>query len=274
MRRLIPLLLLAGTGPAAAWGDCAHRAERRATLDAASVQALVLRAGAGELEVVGEKGRTTIDATGTACADTAERLAAIRIDAGLDGDRARLAAVLPESSGGWMSGEYASLSLVVRVPERLAVDAEDSSGDARFAGFASLAVADSSGDLRISRIGGAVGVTDSSGDIEVDESAGPVTVQRDSSGDIEIDGIAGDVAVERDSSGDIAIREVGGAVRIGADSSGEITIEGVAGDASIDSDGSGGIRARRIAGAFTVRADGSGGISHAEVLGPVSLPPD
>lgn len=274
MRPLIPLLLLAAAGPAAAWGGCEHRAERSATLDAAGLRTLVLRAGAGDLEVVGERGRTTIDATGTACADSAERLAGIRIESDRDGDTGRLSSVLPDGGGGWFGGEYASLSLVVRVPESLAVDAEDSSGDARFEGFASLAVADSSGDLRIARIAGAVAIEDSSGDIDVDGGAGPVTVRRDSSGDIEVSDIAGDAIVERDTSGDIELRGIGGAARVGTDSSGDIVLDQVAGDAEVGSDGSGGITARRIGGAFTVRADGSGGISHAEVTGPVSIPAD
>lgn len=274
MRHLIPVLLLAATGPAAAWGECAHRAERRATLDAAGLQALQLRAGAGDLEVLGERGRTTIEAVGTACADSAERLAAIRIDSGREGDRARLASVLPDSGGGWLDAQYAALSLVVRVPESLAVDAEDSSGDARFEGFASLAVADSSGDLRIARIAGAVAVSDSSGDIEVRESAGPVTVRRDSSGDIEVRGIAGDATIERDTSGDIELRGIGGKALVGGDSSGDIAFEEIAGDAEVGSDGSGSIRAQRIGGAFTVRTDGSGEVVHAEVTGPVSIPAD
>ncbi|MFN9737510.1 MAG: DUF4097 family beta strand repeat-containing protein [Pseudomonadota bacterium] len=274
MRPLLVLLLLPIASPAAAWGDCEHRAERRATLEAGGLRSLVLRAGAGGLEVIGEKGRTTIEAVGSACADSAERLDQIRLDSGRDGDRARLVAVLPDSGGGWMGGDYASLSLVVRVPESLAVDAEDSSGDARFTGFASLAVADSSGDLRIEGIAGALSVADSRGDIDVRETAGPVTVRRDSSGDIEISGVASDVQVEKDTSGDIQLRNIGGTARVGSDSSGEIVFDEIAGDVEVGRDGSGGIRANRVGASFTVRADGSGGISHAEVNGRVSIPAD
>jgi len=80
MRPLLVLLLLPIASPAAAWGDCEHRAERRATLEAGGLRSLVLRAGAGGLEVIGEKGRTTIEAVGSACADSAERLDQIRLD--------------------------------------------------------------------------------------------------------------------------------------------------------------------------------------------------
>jgi hypothetical protein len=275
MRLPIAVLLLAATSPALAWDSCEFRAERRVMLDAADLRSLVLRAGAGELEVVGEDGRAAIEAIGTACASSEERLAAIRLDSGRDGDVARLTAVLPETSGwGWGGGDYASLALVVRVPRALGVDAEDSSGDASFDGFASLAVIDSSGDLRIANIAGAVAVADSSGDLDIRDVGGPATVRADSSGDIDILRVAGDVGIERDSSGDITIREVNGAVRIGSDGSGDIVIEQVGGDAEIGSDGSGSIRARRIAGDFTVGADGSGGISTDEINGRVSVPAD
>lgn len=276
MRLPIALLLFAATSPALAWDRCEFRAERRVVLDAADLRSLVLRAGAGDLEVIGEDGRTAIEAVGTACASSEERLAAIQLDGGRDGDVARLTAVLPDVRGGWGwgGGDYASLSLVVRVPRALGVDAEDSSGDASFDGFASLAVIDSSGDLRIANIAGAVAVADSSGDLDIRDVGGPATVRADSSGDIEILRVSGDVGIERDSSGDITIRETTGAVRIGSDGSGDIVIEQVGGDAEIGSDGSGSIRARRIAGSFTVGADGSGGISTAEINGRVSVPAD
>lgn len=271
MRPLLPAVLLAVSPLALAWGDCDHRAERRVDLDAAGLRQLVIEARAGELEVRGEAGRTRVEAVGEACADSAARLAEIQLEGRRDGDRARLVAVMPED-GGWSS--VASLSLTIRVPQDLAVQAADSSGDARFEGFASLEVEDSSGDLVIRDIRGAVALSDSSGDVDVRGCAGPVTVRRDSSGDVEVVDIAGDVTIDADSSGDLELREVRGAARVGSDSSGDIDFADIGGDVEVGSDGSGSIRADRIGGSFTVRRDGSGSIDHSAVRGAVSIPPE
>jgi hypothetical protein len=273
MRLLLPVVLLIASPTALAWGDCAHRAERRVELDAAGIRQLVLQARAGDLDVRGEPGRTRIEAVGEACADSAERLEAIQLASRRDGDRVQLTAVMPDD-GGWGWSSYASLSLTVRVPEVLAVQAADSSGDARFESFASLEVEDSSGDLVIEGIGGAVTLSDSSGDVDVRRCAGPVTVRRDSSGDVEIADVAGDVVVDTDSSGDIDVRQVRGAARVGSDSSGDIEFADIGGDVEVGADGSGSIRADRVGGNFSVRRDGSGSIDHSGVSGAVSIPPE
>jgi hypothetical protein len=270
--RLLPLVLLTVSPAVLAWGDCEHRAERRVDLDAAGLRQLVLEARAGDLVVRGEAGLARVEAVGEACADTAERLAAIQIEQRRDGDQAWLSVRLPEGGSGWSS--QASLNLSVRVPRTLDVRAVDSSGDARFEDLASLDVEDSSGDLAIERIAGAVAIGDSSGDVEVRDSAGPVQVRGDSSGDVEISGIADDVVVDKDGSGNLELRGIRGAARVGTDSSGDVTFADIGGDAEVGADGSGSIRADRVGGAFTVRRDGSGDIEHADVRGPVSIPAD
>lgn len=276
MRRtaLFVLTSLAATS-AFAWGDdCAFTAERRVELDAASLSALEVRAGAGDLEIRGEPGLKTATAVGRACASTQELLDQSKLLKSGGGDEASIAVELPESmSGGWFNESYAYIDLVVRVPETTGLDVTDSSGDTTVERVASLDVKDSSGDLTIRDIRGEVRVDDSSGDIEI-ARAGAVTINHDSSGDIDIDEVEHDAVVLNDSSGDIAIDDVHGNATVKSDSSGGIEFSRIRGNAEVGSDSSGGITATDIGGDFIVRSDGSGGISHDKVLGRVQVPED
>src|SRR5690606_10816349 len=103
-----------------------------------------------------------------------------------EGNEILVETTLPQNDdGGWTWGrnQYAYLDLQLALPDNLPVQAIDSSGDAEFSDLASLEVEDSSGDLEIERIGGALVVGDSSGDLEI-EGAGSLRL-RDSSGDVE-----------------------------------------------------------------------------------------
>lgn len=257
-------------GPVAMADDeCAFRADRKAGVDAAGVTKVVIRAGAGDLEVTGRADTARIDASGQACAAKQALLDEARIAVRREGNVVYVETQLPHD-GSWGRSDYAHIDLKIALPTQIAVDAVDSSGDASFADVKSLSVQDSSGDLEIARIAGGVDVGDSSGDVEI-RGAGSVRV-RDSSGDLDIDEVRGDVTVEVDSSGDIEIAKVDGNVRIEQDSSGGIRVEDVRGGVLVDSDSSGDIFAGRVRGDFTVRSDSSGSIGHESIGGNVSVP--
>jgi DUF4097 and DUF4098 domain-containing protein YvlB len=276
MRSTIWLALLA-FGPAAVMAsdnDCKFRADRAAGTDAQGVEKVVIRAGAGDLKVVGRANTTRIDASGVACAGKQPLLDAAQINVHREGNVVYVETALPQNDAGWTWGknDYASIDLGITLPSNLPVDAIDSSGDAVFEDLKALALQDSSGDLRLERIAGAVDLTDSSGDLRIGQ-AGSVRL-RDSSGDIEIDRVRTDVDVQVDSSGDMEISHVDGSVKVEQDSSGGNRVQDVKGSVEVNSDSSGDIYAARVGGDFTVSEDSSGSIGHEGIGGRISIPPN
>lgn len=274
MNKLIPLLILSAgpaiTGNAADW-NCRFTADRSATLDASGAKKIVIGAGAGDLNVRGQDGQTSLRATGRACASSEDLLGQIQLESRREGDTVYLKTLLPqmsESSFGF--NRYATLDLTVNVPTSAVIDLEDSSGDLQLNGVQSAVVADSSGDMEIGNVAGNLQVTDSSGDVEIRKVGGNLNL-RDSSGDVEIEDVQGGVEIPVDSSGDIQIERVAG-VHIVNDSSGEIIIDHVKRDVRIDTDSSGDISVDDVGGNFTVGADASGSIRHSKVAGTVQVP--
>jgi hypothetical protein len=274
MNSKIGLMLLAlGPATAFAWGDeCGFRADRAGGVDANGVEKVILRAGAGDLKVVGRSDAVRIEARGIACASKQELLDAARLSVRREGNIVFIETSLPQDEPNSLSiiDGHAYIELGVALPTTIAVEAVDSSGEASFENLKSLQFQDSSGDIEVERIAELIDVTDSSGELEI-EGAGSVRV-RDSSGDIEIEHVRGDVEVTSDSSGDIHIREITGGVRILQDSSGGIRIEDVKGSVIVEQDSSGDIYAARVGGDFTVNGDSSGSIEHEAVRGAVHMP--
>ncbi len=249
---------------------CAHAADRSARLDTQGVRSIVITAGAGDLKIRGSD-TNALAATGRACASNEELLSGIQLDTRREGDTLHLTARTPETDGNLLTlSRYARMNLDVSLPNSIAIEVNDGSGDTEIANVASARVTDGSGDLEIKHVSGDLDVTDSSGELEIEHVDGNVTV-RDSSGDLEIDHVRGAVLIEVDSSGDIHIAEVG-SVHIRNDSSGEIVAQRVKGDVTIDNDSSGDIRVEDVAGNFTVGADGTGSIRHERVGGRVQIP--
>jgi Putative adhesin len=247
--------------------DCEFKAQRSSVETAQGLTQLVLVTGAGGLTVRGSAAARSIEATGLACSSSREQLDQVVITTRREGATLYVDAVAPNSGS---ELKLATLDLSITVPDSLHVDAQDSSGDATFENLGSARIFDSSGNLRVRRISGALDLTDSSGDIDVDQ-VGSI-VLRDSSGDIRLERVSGSVEIVSDSSGDMDIRAVGGSVHIVQDSSGDIAIADVKGNATVDADSSGSIRVNDIGGDFVVLADSSGGITHRRVRGRISLP--
>ena len=272
--RIWLLLLALGPATAFAWGnDCAFRAERAGGVEAKGIEKVVIRAGAGDMKIVGRTDAVRVEARGNACAGKQALLDAAQISVRREGNVVYVETTLPQNDdGGWHlgRGDYAYIDIGIAVPASVPVDATDSSGDTKIEDLAALTMVDSSGDLEIHRIAGLADVTDTSGDLAIDD-AGSVRV-RDTSGDIEINRVHGDVEITSDSSGDIHIAQVGANVHIGQDSSGGIRVEDVKGNVIIDSDGSGDVYAGHVGGDFTVKEKGSGDIDHDSVAGKVTIP--
>jgi hypothetical protein len=269
-------LLLLTLGPATAFAsddNCKYHADRAAGVDAKGIEKVVIRAGAGDMKIVGRSNAVRVEARGTACAGTQELLDGSQITVRRDGNVVYVETALPQSTDrGWNWGKnlYAYIDIGIALPASVPVDATDTSGDTNVEDLAALTIQDSSGDLEIHRIAGLADVADSSGDLDIDD-AGSVRVH-DSSGDIEIDKVRGNVEITSDSSGDIHIAKVDASVHIGQDSSGGIRVEDVKGNVIVDSDSSGDIYAGHVGGDFTVTEDSSGDIDHDSVGGKVTIP--
>jgi DUF4097 and DUF4098 domain-containing protein YvlB len=262
-----------GPATAFAWGNsCEFKADRAAGVDASGVEKVVILAGAGDLKVIGRASAVRIEARGIACAAKQKLLDATQINVRREGNVVYVETALPQNEASWSFGnnEYAYIDIGIALPANLPVEATDSSGDAVFEDLKSLLLQDSSGDLEIRRVAGALDVTDSSGDLTI-EGAGSARV-RDSSGDIEVDEVHGDVDVVIDSSGDMRIAKVDGSVKIEQDSSGGIRVEDVKGSVTVDSDSSGDIYAGNVRGDFTVSQDSSGSIEHESIGGKITVP--
>lgn len=247
MKSCILMVAVLATGSAQAW-NCAHERNLDATLDLADAQTLTVRAAAGDLVVNGRAGLSEARIRGKLCASNEEWLDEARIDT-VGGRDAEISVALPDSSG-WslMGSRYVYMDLEIEVPEGLALDISDSSGDIEIEGTGPLEVSDSSGDIDIERIAGGVVLDDSSGDIELKDIGGDVLVRRDSSGSIYGRNIEGSARVERDSSGEIEFREVRGDFVVERDSSGDIVADTIGGDFRVLKDGSGDIEVRGVEG--------------------------
>jgi len=224
------------------------------TLDVSKSEILSISAAAGDLDIIGVSGSGQAVIHGRVCASKNSWLEQSDVTT-TSGKHAAIDVNLPSSDGGWSSfgNSYVWMDLTIEVPEDLALDVKDSSGDMLLKNIAAVQIKDSSGDIEVEDARGSVSISDSSGDIEIDTADGDVTIESDSSGDIDANDINGTVLVKADSSGDIDVSRVSHNVVVERDSSGDISADDVGGD-------------------FRVLKDGSGGISSSDVKGEVDIP--
>lgn len=248
MNRSIAVLTLALAGNAHAAG-CKFERDIDTTLDLAGTDLLTVAAAAGDLEISGRPGIREARVRGRICVSEEPWLAEADVVTE-GGPGASIRTVMPDVGSGWnlLGSRYAYIDLEIDVPDDLALQIRDSSGDLEVEGIGPVGIRDSSGDIELEDIGGSVELEDSSGDIEARRIAGDFTVISDSSGDIEGAYIEGSVQVENDSSGDISFKDVTGDYIVGRDSSGDILAKTVGGDFRVLRDGSGSIRAKDVSG--------------------------
>ena len=246
------LPLLAAPCPALAqYRDLEFSAKRDGSANAAGASKIVIDARAGSLRVNGKSGSREVRATGTAYASTKDLLDDVRLTTERRGDQVVVLVDIPERDG-WDDDMQALLDLTIEVPDNIALEIEDSSGEAHVVGVGGVEIDDGSGSLILESLGG------------------PLTVH-DGSGELRIEKVRGDVRV-RDGSGEIEVREVTGSLTIETDGSGAIDVDGVTERMHVESDGSGPINARNVGGDFVVDRKGSGGIRYRDVKGDVQIP--
>ena len=252
---LLTLILLSVSLQAS---DCKYSKNIDEMLDLASSEQLAVKAVAGDLRVQGVAGSDQASIKGQVCASKKEWLTDSRVDTS-GGKQAEIVAVLPDVETSWSltGNHYVYLDLELEVPDHIALDVWDSSGDVEISGVGALAIKDSSGDINVEDSAGPVSVSDSSGDIELTDISGDVTIESDSSGDIRGHDIDGSVLVVSDSSGEISFRDVGQNFIVERDSSGDISANGVGGDFRVERDGSGEIDARNVSGTVDIPDDRS-----------------
>lgn len=235
-----------------AW-NCKYEQNLDQVLDLSGSDVLAVNAAAGDLQIRGVPGSDEVVIRGTVCASDEELLAAAKVLTE-GGPRAEITVDLPEVDGGWsISGsKYSYIDLELEVPESIALEVRDSSGDVEIDNVGSLVVQDSSGDIEIEDVNGSVSVTDSSGDVEIEHVRGDVIVESDSSGDLDGKDISGFVLVKKDSSGDIHFSDVEQSFTVERDSSGDITGRNIGGDFVVEKDGSGEIRSNNVTGTVSI----------------------
>lgn len=249
----LALLAAASTASAGVFSDCDYKAPRSLTAALNGATHIVVVGKAGSLKVTGQRGLTQLRATGTACTSERNLLNDIQLVARRDGNTVRLEAQIPEHDGSWFdwSSYQASLDFEVAVPDNIAIDIMDGSGEATIENVATARIADGSGSLHVRDVNGNLEITDGSGEITVEN-------------------VTGDVRIT-DGSGSISIDKAG-SVNIANDGSGSVDIMHVAHDVNIGTKGSGGVEVEDVGGNFIVGHKGSGHIDYASVRGQVQIP--
>lgn len=206
-------------------------------LSASNISEFNIVNGAGDIEVLGKAGQLDITV-----------VAAIYMDNIAEGEyqltltqKGNKAILMAEFAG--YTSNNARIDLKVLMPQSLALNVEDRSGDILIESVsAGVAIEDRSGSIELSNIAGGLHIEDRSGDIKAKNLQGQVIIE-DRSGDIQLKSIQGNVTV-KDTSGDIQVKDASGRVVID-DSSGDINVNG-ADDFKLINDGSGDVTLKNI----------------------------
>jgi DUF4097 and DUF4098 domain-containing protein YvlB len=224
--------------------------EKELSLNADTLQAVLVDAGAGDMKIVGDTTTDTI------------KVSASVFGKELDEDEYQLSL---EQKGGQavlyahVTQEHDNnerIDLKIRLPANLKLEVKDRSGDIQIESMqGGVLIDDRSGDIDLSNIHGGLEIDDRSGDISVITMAGDITIN-DSSGDINLITVEGDTKIQ-DKSGDIRVNALSGNLDI-EDSSGDIRVKTVSGVVTVE-DSSGNVD---VDGAedFVLVADGSGDV--------------
>jgi hypothetical protein len=227
--------------------DCAYEIERMAEHSVDGIERLEIRAGTGELVVLGESGARSVQASGKACAASRGQLDATQIRLERDGSTLVLETLLPTARlnpRAWFRGA-ARLDVTVAVPADLALDIVHTNGATRVANVAETHLEDGSGELEVENVNGELRIRDGAGSLKVRNVKGSVRVTS-AAGDVGIAQVIGDVIVVEQDTGDIDIEGVQGNVTIGSSGSGDIRIDAVTGSVRIEAAGRGDIRIARV----------------------------
>jgi DUF4097 and DUF4098 domain-containing protein YvlB len=239
--------------------------QKELSLDARSLTAFDIETGSGSLVVVGEKGLNEIKVTADIYTDK-KYTDNYELTLKESGNSAFLVAKNHSSSGFWV-GNSPHIDVVIHVPEAMALDIDDGSGDININNInAQVNIKDGSGDLVVKNIMGDTNINDGSGEIEVDQISGDVNIV-DGSGEININEVNGNLTID-DGSGTIYAKNINGNADI-EDGSGDLTVKRITGTVTVD-DGSGSININD-AGGLKILESGSGGLKVSNVKGDFNI---
>ena len=225
-----PLMFLAGCHVhGGQWSACDTRSSLSEQIDAADASSVKIVAHAGSLRVTGDAGISRVEASAEACASDEAALDEMQLLVERRGSELYVETVMGEGHG-WRTNRR--MDLVVSLPDSLAVEIIDKSGDLRVEGVAAAKIDDKSGDIVVDDVRGALEIADKSGDVRVDHVTGNVRVD-DKSGDVRVSNVSGDVTVY-DKSGDIIVRDVAGDLSVPDDGSGQVDHKNVQGQVTLD----------------------------------------
>ena len=244
-------MLVAAVPHVGAQGSATHRTLLSERASSVGVRLVRIEARAGSLRVEGRLGNPEIYAAGTARASSRELLERIKLKTERHGDVVDVIVEIPEAEGYDDDHEYAALDLTVELPETIALDVVDGSGDLEIKNVGPLELVDGSGEATIDRVRGRLRVRDGSGELRIQDVRGDVQLE-DGSGGIRLRTIGGSVTVTRDGSGEIEAVDVTGSVRIQSKGSGSVEVERVGGDFVVDRKGTGSIQFRDVKGRVTI----------------------
>ena len=251
------------------------------TLNADSINQLLVENGSGSINIIGVEGQTSINVKAHVWTDDDR---SHKLSLTQSGDEARLVAYASNSFGSWGSSNT-KIDIDVTMPKHLALSISDGSGSINVESIGSdldiddgsgsielsdvvgsVKVNDGSGNLTIEKVSNNLDITDGSGNINIRDIGGDVVVN-DGSGDLSIQNIKGGVDVD-DGSGSLSIKNVDGFTKV-LDDSGNLSIKNIMNKVYIE-DGSGDITVKNTKG-LEINGSGSGQLYIKEINGPVSL---
>src|SRR5262245_8353152 len=163
--------------------ECRYSAPREATVDVASAAQVIIDAGAGSLRVIGRPNLQQVRVRGTACASDREVREEIHRTARRSGGAVHVKSLDEDLE--LRNREYARLNIVVEVPEAIAAEINDGSGEIELSSLGDVVIEDGSGGIEGRNIAGRLEIHDGSGEIHLTGVGGDVIIE-DGSGEIEL----------------------------------------------------------------------------------------
>ncbi|HEX5132078.1 MAG TPA: DUF4097 family beta strand repeat-containing protein [Candidatus Krumholzibacteria bacterium] len=235
------LALLTATSAGADPGNRVEREEKQ-TVDAAGRTSLVIRNGSGRTVIVGKAGLDAVSiiavktVNGKDNDEAAEILDQLQVEIETHGDKVVIDTHEDRhGSHGLMSlvkGDRRSawVDYTIEVPYAFSVDASASSGDVRISNIGgSVAATATSGNVSVRAVTGGVEARVTSGDLEVAEAGGDLEASA-TSGNITVDNVTGKLQLEA-TSGDARVSRIGKDAEVSL-TSGNFTLDGCSGSVS------------------------------------------
>ncbi|MCW5713102.1 MAG: DUF4097 family beta strand repeat protein [Bauldia sp.] len=181
---------------------------------------------AGTIEVAGDAGRTTLNASGTAYATSAARLETIQFVVRPDGD-----VLVVEARA---AGANSRFDIAIAIPGTLAVIVETGAGEAVLRDVRSARVRLGAGNVTIDGVGEDVRVESvGAGNVTIADVGGRVDVSNIGAGNVDITTVGGGVDVRDIGVGNITVRDVGGDLSVGNRGVGNVTHSDVRGAVNV-----------------------------------------